>query len=733
MGSRRVLAAGVAVLACALAAPGAARAGTFTFTASADAAVSSSAPYSNYGSSTALRAGAFPTWRSYLRFAVSGLGGAKVTRATLRLYPTASSSSGVTVRSAAAGWTEASLTYANAPAPVTGSSDPVSGPASYGSWLAVDVTRLVTAEGTVGLALTRDSSTPLTFAAREAGSSYAPRLVVETQAADTSAPSAPANLAAASVTTSQVSLSWSPSTDNVGVTGYRVFRDGTQIAAPASASYTDASVAAGKTYRYVVYAVDAAGNVSPASSTLAVTTPSPPPPPRPPGSVRTFTFVPILDAYVDASTPTTSYGPAATLRALASPARRSYLRFSVTGLGLAPTKATLRLKLSQPASDFVVSRVADTSWTEAITYSTAPAISSAPTDPHGSAAAPGWVDVDVTPFVSGNGPVSLAITTTAPTEFVAGSSEALGSQPQLVLQTPSVAPDGSLAWPISAAFYYPWFPAAWSQQGYTCGLAPPAGLPPTPSGCFTQYTPSAGFYTLDGLTGDSVIDGHIRALTAAGQEAAISSWWGPGDPTDTRVPRLLSRTHALGSPLKWALYYEAEGYGNPTVAKIQADLAYIANTKRYTADPSYLRVGGQPVLFVYNADDPDCTFGQRWNQANQAFGFHLVFKVIDGYRNCNLGADWHQYAGGVAADFQKGFSYTITPGFWKPGTGSPLLARDPARWASNIASMRAANVHWRLVTTFNEWGEGTSIESAREWASASGYGTYVDALAAPGQ
>jgi hypothetical protein len=35
---------------------------------------------------------------------------------------------------------------------------------------------------------------------------------------------------------------------------------------------------------------------------------------------------------------------------------------------------------------------------------------------------------------------------------------------------------------------------------------------------------------------------------------------------------------------------------------------------------------------------------------------------------------------------------------------------------------------WQLVTTFNEWGEGTAVESAQEWASASGYGTYLDTL-----
>jgi hypothetical protein len=56
------------------------------------------------------------------------------------------------------------------------------------------------------------------------------------------------------------------------------------------------------------------------------------------------------------------------------------------------------------------------------------------------------------------------------------------------------------------------------------------------------------------------------------------------------------------------------------------------------------------------------------------------------------------------------------------------LARDPARWAQNVAQLRASNANFELVTTFDEWGEGTAVESAAEWASPSGQGTYLDAL-----
>jgi hypothetical protein len=42
--------------------------------------------------------------------------------------------------------------------------------------------------------------------------------------------------------------------------------------------------------------------------------------------------------------------------------------------------------------------------------------------------------------------------------------------------------------------------------------------------------------------------------------------------------------------------------------------------------------------------------------------------------------------------------------------------------------MVASNAPWQLVISFNEWPEGTSVESGGDWTSPSGFGTYLDAL-----
>ena len=74
----------------------------------------------------------------------------------------------------------------------------------------------------------------------------------------------PTNLVGnARVSSTQVSLSWTASTDNVAVTGYNVYRDGAQVGTPTAPSFQDSGLAPATTYSYTVSARDAAGNVSP--------------------------------------------------------------------------------------------------------------------------------------------------------------------------------------------------------------------------------------------------------------------------------------------------------------------------------------------------------------------------------------------------------------------------------------------------------------------------------------
>lgn len=97
--------------------------------------------------------------------------------------------------------------------------------------------------------------------------------------ADTTAPSVPAGLTATAASSSQINLSWSASTDNVGVTSYNVYRstDGVNFSVAANVtgtSFSNTGLAASTTYWYRVTALDAANNESGVSSTASATTSS---------------------------------------------------------------------------------------------------------------------------------------------------------------------------------------------------------------------------------------------------------------------------------------------------------------------------------------------------------------------------------------------------------------------------------------------------------------------------
>jgi glucose/arabinose dehydrogenase/chitodextrinase len=102
-------------------------------------------------------------------------------------------------------------------------------------------------------------------------------------APDTTPPSTPSGLTAAAAGGSQINLSWTPSTDNVGVAGYRVERCAgasctgfAEVATPAGTTFNDTGLAPSTTYSYRIRATDLAGNLSNYSIIATATTPAAP-------------------------------------------------------------------------------------------------------------------------------------------------------------------------------------------------------------------------------------------------------------------------------------------------------------------------------------------------------------------------------------------------------------------------------------------------------------------------
>ena len=97
-----------------------------------------------------------------------------------------------------------------------------------------------------------------------------------TPAGDTQPPSAPGSLTAGAISSSQINLSWTASSDNVGVIGYEVYRNSSLIATITTTTFGDTGLAAQTTYNYYVIAKDGSGNSSLQSNTASATTLAPP-------------------------------------------------------------------------------------------------------------------------------------------------------------------------------------------------------------------------------------------------------------------------------------------------------------------------------------------------------------------------------------------------------------------------------------------------------------------------
>ncbi|HSL33493.1 MAG TPA: DNRLRE domain-containing protein [Candidatus Limnocylindrales bacterium] len=149
---------------------------TITVPVSADSRISQQFPTSNYGSDSTLRIRLDPAaaHRAYVRFAVSGIGGA-VTSVKLRLFVTDASPAGGTVYPTSSAWTESTLNWNNAPA-ATGAAIRAIGATTLGTWVEVDVTGSVTANGTYDFLISDGNTNSAFYSSREGANP--PELVI---------------------------------------------------------------------------------------------------------------------------------------------------------------------------------------------------------------------------------------------------------------------------------------------------------------------------------------------------------------------------------------------------------------------------------------------------------------------------------------------------------------------------------------------------------------------------
>ena len=368
-----------------------------TFNPVADASVFSNRPNGNLGGSGQLRLDASPTVNSYLRFDVQGLVG-PVSSATLRLYVQSTSAAGFTAHEVADNsWTEGGITFNNAPA--IGAAINSSGATTAGSYVEVDVTSAITGNGLVSLALTTTDTGLIIAQSREGFNP--PELVVETAVGPTPTP-----------TNTPVP----PTPTNTPVPP-------TPTATGPTPTATNTPVPPTPTNTAVPPTPTATATSSPTPTATATSGPG--------GS--TFTFTTSDDAIVLSNRPTSNYGMATILVTDNAPDILSYLKFNVAGLDGSVASATLRVFVTTAVAPFDVAEVADNGWSQgSITYNTAPATGAVI---NGSGAiSSGWVEIDVTSYINGDGTFSLALLADGTGRNLIDSAET-SNGPELVVET----------------------------------------------------------------------------------------------------------------------------------------------------------------------------------------------------------------------------------------------------------------------------------------------------------
>ena len=289
------------------------------------------------------------------------------------------------------------------------------------------------------------------------------------------------------------------------------------------------------------------------------------------------------------------------------------------------------------------------------------------------------------------------------------------------------------------AFYYPWYGTADGPGG--AGRVEHWGRIDAEKKDISESThyPALGAYDSHD---PNVIDQHCRWAKRAGIDTLIVSWWGHGDYTDRAMQTILDVCGRHG--LSACIYYET--VPSPQTAETAAqDILKVL--RRYGGHPAYLRIGDDAVVFVYGRALQEIGL-TGWFKAlgivnhrklvpvglmpigdQFSYGAARVFGGLHTYNTAGslqgmAPADVRKWAPGtyrswveLADGAGKISTLTVIPGYddtkiRKPGLAVKRFEGEmyQAQWDAAIE----ADPHWVLITSFNEWHEGSEIEPSFE-------------------
>ncbi|GKY98805.1 hypothetical protein MPSEU_000836600 [Mayamaea pseudoterrestris] len=296
-------------------------------------------------------------------------------------------------------------------------------------------------------------------------------------------------------------------------------------------------------------------------------------------------------------------------------------------------------------------------------------------------------------------------------------------------------------------FYYPWY-ASKPDDGFWrhwAADARPAGgvYDPSNDDIPANFYPRLGPYS---STRVEVLNKHMYWISRAGIGTIVVSWWGKGSFEDQLMRQILNAADDRG--LKVAFYIEPYGggyvrneggktIGSRTPQTAMADVMYLTET--YGCHRAIYRRNGRPVFMFFAArtyanGDPT-EWKQVWNKLHASAKYNPFVVAHDVIVGRILAGDWdagHDY--GTAAAFKtssgwetlastyaavgKTFYLTVSPGYDKSrmrDSNDPIISRQNGQLYKTFwerATAAKTNKNPVIITSFNEWHEGTQIEPA---------------------
>ena len=307
------------------------------------------------------------------------------------------------------------------------------------------------------------------------------------------------------------------------------------------------------------------------------------------------------------------------------------------------------------------------------------------------------------------------------------------------------------------AFYYPWYgnPEVSGQWHHwdAAGHDPDKlvnGLPDLAS----SFHPLLGAYDSSNI---DVIEQHLRWAQYAGIDAFIISWWGRGDFTDQVSSKIFQVDGKMKDGIKLTFYYEKV---TDSTEGIIADFDYLY--KNYLTSPVAYRFNGRPVVFLYGRSIFSgfwCILNEKCSKFKSYIDWSSMLSYLREKYNILLVADVmsprfksvmekvvemgfeaiHVY--NPALEFHSGFDpyehyrlmkkfasshslllgLTVLPGYDDTNIGREFSFKIDRKkgefYRELIAYALKFSPEWIIITSFNEWHEGTQIEPSVEYGN----------------